>query len=192
MVNGKVEFLNLQRPRDWNVQAEVAEIGQTSSALTGQSKHLEALRPRDLGGGTDISRIAGGGEADEEAGGATESHDELGEFQGRVDIVGDCRAQRWKAGERDAGHRLLELVGQLRAETGALFLRQRTSRLETFHEFARPVIRIGGAAAVTGDERVASFAEACKKYIGGIADAGGERGELRAAVQQFGDVVAAG
>ena len=74
--------------------------------------------------------------------------------------LGDGGAQGGKACERDAGNGLLELVGQLRAETGALFLRQGTERLEAFHQLARPVIRIGGAAAVAGDERIASAAEA--------------------------------
>ena len=111
MVNGKMEFLNLKRSLGRNPQAEVAETGELSAALTGQAENLEALRPRDLGGSADISRIAGGGEANEEAGGATERHDELSEFERRVNVVGDGGAECRKAGERDAGHRLLEFVG---------------------------------------------------------------------------------
>ena len=192
MVDGQVEFLNLESSLGWDADAEVAEWGELSSTLTGETEHLESLRPRDLGGGADVPCVAGGGEANEDAAGASEGDDELGEFEHRVNVVGDGGAERGKAGERDAGHRLLEFVGELRAETGALFLLERAERLETFHQLARPVIRIGGAASVAGDESIAAAAEAFEKHVGGLADVGGQRGEFRAAVEQFGEVVAAG
>ena len=100
-------------------------------------------------------------------------------------------AQRGKSGERDAGNGLLELVGEFGPQTGALFRRERAARLEAFHEFSRPMIRIGGAATVAGNERVAAVAEAFEKHVGGLADFGRVGCQLGAAFQQFGKMVAA-
>jgi hypothetical protein len=98
----------------------------------------------------------------------------------------------FRSRKRDAGNGLLQFFGKLRAETRSQLLGERAARLESFHEFTRPMIRIGRTATVAGDERIASFAEAFEKQIGSFADLGRVRCELGAALQQFGKMVAAG
>ena len=54
------------------------------------------------------------------------------------------------------------------------------------------MIRIGRTATIAGDERVATVAEAFNEQIGSLANLGRVRCKLRAALQQFGKMVAAG
>ena len=115
MVNRQVVFLNLECALGWDADTEVAERCEFSTTFTSETQNLESPRPRDFGGGTDIGCVARSREPHKEAAGSAECHDELRKFQRRIDVVRHSGAQRGKAGERNTGNGLLELVGKLRA-----------------------------------------------------------------------------
>ena len=192
MVDRQVEFLNLECALGWDADAEIAERREFSAAFTCEAEDLESPCPRDFGGGTDIGCVAGSREPHKQAAGSAECHDELRKLQPRIDVVRHSGAQRGKASERDAGNGLLEFIGKLRAQTRAQLLSKRAAGLESFHEFPCPMIRIGRAATIAGNERVAAVTEAFEKQIGGLADLCCVRRKLGAALQQFGKMVAAG
>ena len=93
MVNGKMKFLNEVGFTGRRPDAQVTMGGHSS---TGFSRQTHANQPSRLGsfhGRTDVTRVAGSAEADQQVAAVAKPPNKLREDEMRINIVGKGRAQ---------------------------------------------------------------------------------------------------